>query len=90
MFFELCEAFEKFELFEACKKINVILQLTEEVLDVNISELHEQGFTSIYKTASPEKARETVYELLPPETLPSRKEVPHPVPYRIADMQGMN
>ncbi len=72
------------------KKISFILQLTKEVLEVNTAELQELGFTSIYKAPTPEKVREIAYELISPESLPRRKETPHPVPYHIADMNSMN
>ena len=72
------------------KRIGAILQLTKEVLDINTSELQEQGFISIYKASTPEKIREIAYELLSPETLPRRKETPHPAPYHIANVSSMN
>ena len=72
------------------KKINFILYLTREVPEINAAELQEAGFTSVYKAATQEKAREIIHELLAPNTLPRREESPHPVPYHIAGMTSMN
>ena len=72
------------------KKINFVLYLTNEVPEVNAAELQETGFTSIYKAATQEKAREIIHELLSPNTLPRRVESPHPVPYQLGSMTPMN
>ena len=72
------------------KDVCLILQLTKDVPDINTAELQEQDFSTIYKAANPEKTREIAYELLSPETLPRRKETPHPVPYNIASIPNKN
>lgn len=69
-----------FNIKKKYRQIPIILTLNNDFLDINLTELSENGFASPYKASSNEKVREIMLGLLAPEGLPSRTEVPHPVP----------
>ena len=62
------------------RKIPLIFILTEDFPDINLAEITANGFPNVYKAANNEKVREILLGLLAEEGLPSRTEVPHPVP----------
>lgn len=62
------------------RKIPLIFLLTENLQDVNLTEIKENGFPNVYKASNNEKVREIMLGLLAEEGLPPRTEVPHPVP----------
>ena len=62
------------------RKIPIIFILTEDFPDINLAEITANGFPNVYKAANNEKVREILLGLLAEEGLPSRTEVPHPVP----------
>ena len=65
------------------RQIPTILLLNNDFPDINLVELTDNGFASPYKAPNNEKVREIMLGLLASDGLPSRTEVPHPVP--IAD-----
>ena len=65
------------------KSLNFILMVTENSPEPDMAQLAESGFTAIQKATSNEKLRELALNLLAPEGLPPRTEVPHPVPIGI-------
>ena len=69
-----------FNVKKKYRQIPIILSLNNDFPDINLTELKENGFASPYKTSNNEKVREIMLGLLAPEGLPSRTEVPHPVP----------
>ncbi len=72
-----------FNIKKKFRQIPLIFLLTNDVPDINLTEVSENGFASPFKASTNEKVREIMLGLLAPEGLPSRTEVPHPVP--IAD-----
>ncbi|MEK9629357.1 MAG: hypothetical protein VW455_10090 [Nitrospinota bacterium] len=72
-----------FHIKKKYRQIPIILLLNNDFPDINLTELTNNGFASPYKAANNEKVREIMLGLLAPDGLPSRTEVPHPVP--IAD-----
>lgn len=62
------------------KKINLLIVLSPDFPEVNLSVLQENGFTSVYKANNQEKIREITLSLLAPDGIPPRTETPHPVP----------
>ena len=58
----------------------VIFLLTDDLPDINLAEITENGFPNVYKAGNNEKVREIMLGLLAEEGLPPRTEVPHPVP----------
>ena len=69
-----------FNVKKKYRQIPIILSLNNDFPDINLTELLENGFASPYKASNNEKVREIMLGLLAPEGLPSRTEVPHPVP----------
>ncbi|MDC1123222.1 hypothetical protein OAT11_07730, partial [Nitrospinaceae bacterium] len=69
-----------FNVKKKYRQIPIILSLNNDFPDINLTELSENGFASPYKASNNEKVREIMLGLLAPEGLPSRTEVPHPVP----------
>ena len=65
------------------RQIPIILLLNNDFPDIKLAELTDNGFLSPYKASNNEKVREIMLGLLAPDGLPSRTEIPHPVP--IAD-----
>ena len=65
------------------RQIPIILLLINNLPDINLVDLTDKGFSSAYKAPNNEKVREIMLGILAPDGLPSRTEVPHPVP--IAD-----
>ena len=72
-----------FHIKKKFRQIPIILLLNNDFPDINLVELTDNGFASPYKAPNNEKVREIMLGLLAPDGLPSRTEVPHPVP--IAD-----
>lgn len=68
------------------KNMNFVLLITPDSPDVDLTELKEQGFSSVLKANSQEKVREITMEMLAPDGLPPRTEVPHPVPVNIKNL----
>lgn len=62
------------------KQTNFIVVSRPEAPDVNLTELKDMGFQSIFRANSNEKVREITYELLAPDGLVPRTETPHPIP----------
>ena len=69
-----------FNVKKKYRQIPIILSLNNDFPDINLTELSKNGFASPYKASNNEKVREIMLGLLAPEGLPSRTEVPHPVP----------
>ena len=69
-----------FNVKKKYRQIPIILSLNNDFPDINLTELSENGFASPHKASNNEKVREIMLGLLAPEGLPSRTEVPHPVP----------
>ena len=72
-----------FHIKKKYRQIPIILLLNNDFSDINLLELTDNGFASPYKASNNEKVREIMLGLMVPDGLPSRTEVPHPVP--IAD-----
>ena len=72
-----------FHIKKKYRQIPIIILLNNDFLDINLVDLTDNGFTSPYKASNNEKVREIMLGLMAPDGLPSRTEVPHPVP--IAD-----
>ena len=72
-----------FHIKKRYRQIPTILLLNNDFSDINLAELTDNGFLSPWKAPNNEKVREIMLGLLAPDGLPSRTEVPHPVP--IAD-----
>jgi len=47
------------------KKLHFIILMTSEVSELNIDELKESGFTSIYKASNQDMAKNFIYTLMP-------------------------
>ncbi len=62
------------------KKVHYIVLVTSDIPEVNLEELREKGFESVFKAANHEKVREITYSLLAPDGLMPRTEQPHPIP----------
>jgi len=62
------------------RQIPIIILLNDDLPEVNLVEISENGFTYPHKAINNEKAREIMLGILIPEGLPSRTEIPHPVP----------
>jgi len=69
-----------FNVKKKYRQIPIILSLNNDFPDINLTELSKNGFASPHKASNNEKVREIMLGLLAPEGLPSRTEVPHPVP----------
>ena len=69
-----------FNIKKKYRQIPIIISLNNDFSDINLTELTENGFASPYKASNNEKVREIMLGLLAPKGLPSRTEVPHPVP----------
>ena len=69
-----------FNIKKKYRQIPIIISLNNDFPDINLTELSENGFTTPHKASNNEKVREIMLGLLAPEGLPSRTEVPHPVP----------
>jgi hypothetical protein len=69
-----------FNIKKKCRQIPLIVTLNNDFPDIKLTELSENGFSSPYIASSNEKVREIMLGLLAPDGLPSRTEVPHPVP----------
>ena len=72
-----------FHIKKKHRQIPIIILLNNNFPDINLLDLTDNGFTSPYKAPNNEKVREIMLGLMAPDGLPSRTEVPHPVP--IAD-----
>ncbi|QPJ60549.1 MAG: hypothetical protein G3M70_01050 [Candidatus Nitronauta litoralis] len=62
------------------KKVPYIILITPDAPDVNLEDLRNKGFKSVYKAGNHEKVREITYSLLAPDGLMPRTEQPHPIP----------
>lgn len=62
------------------KSIHYIFLLTPDVPEVDLEELREKGFQSVFRAGNHEKVREITYSLLAPDGLMPRTEKPHPIP----------
>ena len=62
------------------RQIPLIFLLTEDFPDINLAEITANGFSNVYKAANNEKVREIMLGLLAEEGMPTRTEVPPPVP----------
>lgn len=69
-----------FHIKDKHKKIHYLLYVTPDYPEVNLAQLGEKGFNSVYKVNNHEKAREITLELLAPDGIQKRPETPHPVP----------
>jgi len=69
-----------FNIKKKYRQIPIIILLNDDFSDVNLVEISENGFAHPYKAINNEKVREIMLGLIVPEGLPSRTEVPHPVP----------
>ena len=69
-----------FNIKKKYRQIPIILLLNNDFLDINLTEISENGFALPYKALSFEKVREIMLGQLAPEGLPARTQVPHPVP----------
>ena len=69
-----------FHIKKNSRQIQIIILLNNDFPDINLVELTDNGFASPYKVANNEKVREIMLGILVPDGLPSRTEVPHPVP----------
>jgi DNA-binding NtrC family response regulator len=65
------------------KQLPFIIVVPEHSPEPDLTQLREQGFTSLNKATNNEKVRELVLGFLAKEGLPPRTEVPHPVPIGI-------
>ena len=74
------EIMHLFHIKKKYRQIPIIILLNNDFSDINLTELTDKGFASTYKAANNEKVREIMLGLLAPDGLPSRTEVPHPVP----------
>ena len=72
-----------FNIKKKYRQTPIIILLNNDFPDINLKDISENGFTNPHKAINNEKVREIMLGLLPPEGLPPRTEVPHPVP--IAD-----
>lgn len=62
------------------RNIHYIFLVTPDVPDVDLEELRQKGFESVFKAGNHEKVREITYGLLAPDGLMPRTEKPHPIP----------
>ena len=69
-----------FNIKKKYRQIPIIITLNNNFPDIDLTELSENGFIAPHKASTNEKVREIMLGLLAPEGLPSRTEVPHPVP----------
>ena len=69
-----------FNIKKKYRQIPIIILLNNDFPDVNLVEVSENGFAYPHKAINNEKVREIMLGLLIPEGLPSRTEIPHPVP----------
>ena len=69
-----------FNIKKKYRQIPIILLLNNDFLDINLTEISENGFAFPYKALSFEKVREIMLGHLAPDGLPARTQVPHPVP----------
>lgn len=63
------------------REIPLIIGLSRDVPDIDLTELTEKGFTKAYKASTNEKIREITHELLSPDGLAKRTPTPHPIPF---------
>ena len=69
-----------FNIKKKYRQIPIILLLSNDFSDINLTEISENGFAFPYKALNFEKVREIMLGHLAPEGLPARTQVPHPVP----------
>ena len=69
-----------FNIKKKYRQIPIIITLNNNFPDIDLTELSENGFIAPHIASTNEKVREIMLGLLAPEGLPSRTEVPHPVP----------
>ncbi len=69
-----------FNIKKKYRQIPIIILLNSDYPDVNLAEISENGFPYPHKAINNEKVREILLGILVPEGLPSRTEIPHPVP----------
>jgi hypothetical protein len=62
------------------RKKPIILLVTPGAEDVNLAQLQEAGFSSVFKAGSTEKVKEIAYGIIAPDGLAPRSITPHPVP----------
>ena len=62
------------------RQIPIILLLNNDFPDINLVDLTDNSFASPYKASNNEKVREIMLGILASDGLPSRTEIPHPVP----------
>lgn len=78
-----CETKHLLNIKKKFKQLPFILVVPENSPEPNLTQLKEQGFTSLHKANNNEKVRELVLGFLAAEGLPPRTELPHPVPIGI-------
>jgi len=69
-----------FNMKKKYRQTPIILLSHNDLSDINLTEISENGFVSPYKALSFEKVREIMLGHLAPDGLPARTQVPHPVP----------
>ena len=62
------------------KNIPLLLVVSPDSPEVDMTELEEKGFIKIFKANNQDKIKEVTIELLAPDGIPPRTEIPHPVP----------
>jgi len=69
-----------FNMKKKYRQTPIIFLSHNDLSDINLTEISENGFVSPYKALSFEKVREIMLGHLAPDGLPARTQVPHPVP----------
>lgn len=62
------------------KTIPLLLIVSPDSPEVDMTELEEKGFTRLFKANNQDKIKEVTIGLLAPDGIPPRTETPHPVP----------
>ena len=69
-----------FHIKKNYRQIPIIILLNDDFPDINLVDLTDNSFASPYKASNNEKVREIMLGILASDGLPSRTEIPHPVP----------
>jgi len=69
-----------FHIKKNYRQIPIIILLNNDFPDINLVDLADKSFASPYKASNNEKVREIMLGILASDGLPSRTEIPHPVP----------
>ena len=69
-----------FHIKKNYRQIPIIILLNNDFPDINLVDLTDNSFASPYKASNNEKVREIMLGILASDGLPSRTEIPHPVP----------